>query len=278
MTGVSVLILTLNEEIHLSDCLASVAWSDDIHVVDSGSTDRTVELARAAGAHVHVYPFENFSRQRNWSLENIPFRHQWLLVLDADETTPPELIEEIRRTVAQVPEQTNGYAVRRKVIFMGRWLQYAGLFEVVWLLRLFRHERIRYEDRPVNAHPLAEGQVGRLRQSFLHGNRKGVTDLMEKFGRYALLEAEETERAGRGKGSRQVVARLTGTAEEQRRWLKRVSRRLPVRGLLKFFYLFVLCRGFRDGWPGFFYAALMGAQEFLAVRNVGCLRCGLPLR
>ena len=278
MASVSILVLVLNEEIHLPACLQSVEWSDDVHVVDSGSSDRTVEWARTMGARVHVHQFENFSRQRNWALDNVPFRHEWLLVLDADEVVPPELAEEIERVVSGGPPGVHGFRLRREVHFLGRPIRHAGQFSSFWFLRIFRRGSVRYEDRRVNAHPLTEGETATLQNHLLHNNRKGVMDLMEKFARYALLEAEEFVESQEEEKGRAVETRRTGSPEERRRRLKRLAARLPNRGLLKFVYLYVYRRGFLDGGPGFFYSALMAAQEFLSASAVGCLRRGLPVR
>jgi glycosyltransferase involved in cell wall biosynthesis len=277
VSKVSILILTYNEEANLPACLESVRWSDDIHVVDSGSTDRTLEIARAAGAHLYTHPFENFSRQRNWALANARFRHQWVLSLDADEVVPPELAEEIERAVAAAPADVNGYAVRWKVLFLGRWLQHVSQYNSFWFLRLYRHRATRYEDRQVNAYALVEGKTGRLENPLVHDNRKGLTALVEKFNRYAALEAEETLRLRGGRSETGLPARLGSVEAERRRRLKQLYMRLPFRATIKFFYLFVVCRGFLDGLPGFFYAALMAEQEFLIAANVATRKRGLPI-
>ncbi len=278
MANVSILILTYNEEANLPACLESVRWSDDIHVVDSGSTDHTLEVARAAGAHLYSHPFENFSRQRNWALANARLRHQWVLSLDADEVVPPELAEEIERAIAAAPADINGYAMRWKVMFLGRWLRHVSQYNSFWFLRLYRHRAARYEDRQVNAYALVEGKTGRLENLLVHDNRKGLTDLVEKFNRYAALEAEETLRLRGGRNETGLPTRLGSSEAERRRRWKQLYMRLPFRAPIKFFYLFVVCRGFLDGLPGFFYAALMAGQEFLIAAHVATRKRGLPTR
>lgn len=277
MAGVSVLVLTLNEEPNLRACLESVRWSDDINVVDSGSTDATVAIARELGAHVHVHPFEHFSAQRNWALRNVPFRNEWVLVLDADERVSAVLVEEIRLAVVQAPAGVAGFEMRRKVYFLGRWVKRAGQFNAFWFLRLFRHRVAQYEDRSVNEYPLVVGEVRRLCGALLHENLKSVTDLIAKFNRYATLEAEETLRLRRGDTSIGLPARLGGSALERRRWLKHLHMRLPLRSLSKFLYLYVWRRGFLDGAAGFFYCALLSSIEYLIALKVGARRRGLPL-
>lgn len=139
--SVSVLILTLNEETNLRDCLASLAWSDDVVVFDSFSTDRTCEIAAASGARVVQRKFDNWSAHQNWAVSNIDFRHPWVLYLDADERCTAELRDEVVRA-ASGDSVHSAYRIRRKDFFMGRWLKHAQLYPT-WLVRLFRPTRIR---------------------------------------------------------------------------------------------------------------------------------------
>ena len=272
MASVSVLVLTYNEELNLPGCLASAAWSDDLHVVDSGSTDATVEIARRFGAKVYVHPFENFSAQRNWALRNAAFRHEWVLVLDADERTPSDLAEEMQRAAAQAPQEIAGFEMRRKVFFMGSWIKYAGQFNHFWFLRLFRHRQTRYEDRSVNEYPLVEGEVRRLQGALLHENRKPVRDLMAKYRQYAALEARETLKLLGHQADTGLPARWRGTPAERRRWLKHLHLRLPFRGLRKFLYLFLWRGGILDGVPGLVFCVLMAAQEFMLAGELRALK------
>ncbi|MFQ5663083.1 MAG: glycosyltransferase family 2 protein [Terriglobia bacterium] len=277
MSGVSVLVLTYNEEANLPACLESVRWADDIHVVDSGSRDRTAEIARRSGAQVYVHAFENFSAQHNWALRHVRFRYDWVLALDADERTPPELAEEIRAAVAQAPPAVAGFEMRRAVGFLGRWLTHAGQFNQFWFLRLFRHRATRYEDRSVNEYPLVAGDLRRLHGWLLHENRKPVSDLLEKYNHYSTLEAAETLRLRRGSAPTALAPRWRGGPQERRRWLKHLHLRLPFRGLRKFLYLFLWRQGFRDGVPGLLFCLFMAAQEFMLSRKVGAVKRGLPV-
>jgi glycosyltransferase involved in cell wall biosynthesis len=276
--AVSVLVLTLNEELHLRDCLESVRWSDDVHVVDSGSTDRTQEIARATGAQVHVHPFENFSAQRNWALRHAPFRHEWVLVLDADERVPADLAAEMADAVARARPEVGGFEMRRRVYFQGCWLRHAGQFQAFWFLRLFRHPQTRYEDRQVNEYPIVEGERGRLHGALLHENRQPVEELLEKFRRYASMEAEETARLLRGGTATGLQARWNGTAEERRRWLKQLHLRLPFRGTRKLLYLLLWRGGLLDGPAGWSYCWLMAQQEYMISSYLRARRRGQALR
>jgi len=278
MPSVSVLVLTYNEEANLPACLESVRWSDDLHVVDSGSADRTQEIAREFGAQVYVHPFKDFSDQRNWALRNVRFAHEWVLVLDADESVPPELAEELQAAVQQAPEGVVGFEMRRKVYFLGRWLKRAGQFDAFWFLRLFRHRLARYEDRRVNEYLLIDGEVQRLRGALIHNDRKPIEFLLQRFNRYATLEAEETLRLLRGGAETGLAARLTGTTAERRRWLKQLHLRLPLRGTRKLLYLLLWRRGLLDGSAGVLFSSLMAAQEWMLSVKLTALQQGLPVR
>ena len=144
----SVLILTKNEEQDLPACLASVAWSDDVHILDSLSTDRTQEIARGAGAQVTLRPFDDYSQQRNFGLHHLPYRHPWLLILDADERVPAALASEIAQAVASVPASVVGFRIRRRDFFLGRWLKHVQASP--FYIRLVRPGQVEYTPRIVN--------------------------------------------------------------------------------------------------------------------------------
>src|SRR5688572_4260660 len=135
MPPISVTILTLNEEANLRDCLASCTWSDDVSVLDSGSTDRTCDIAREAGVAVYVNSFESFGRQRNWALDHIPVKHDWVFHLDADERFTPELVAEMESVLSAAPTEA-GFYVPAKLMFMGRWLKRSGRYPS-YQMRLF---------------------------------------------------------------------------------------------------------------------------------------------
>jgi len=278
MAGVSVLVLTYNEEANLPTCLASVRWSDDLHVVDSGSTDRTPEIAHSFGAQVYVHPFKDFSDQRNWALRHARLAHDWVLVLDADESVPSEAAEEIQAAVRQAPAGVAGFELRRKVYFLSRWLKRAGQFDAFWFLRLFRHRGARYEDRRVNEYLLLEGEIRRLHGALIHDDRKPIEFLLQRFNRYATLEAEETIRLLRGESHTGLQARLLGTAAERHRWLKQLHLRLPLRGTRKLLYLLLWRRGLLDGRAGVLFCSLMAAQEWMLSVKLAALKQGLPVR
>lgn len=256
----SVLILTLNEEIHLRSCLESVAgWARDIFVLDSNSTDGTVALARQYTPHVFFRSFDSFSAQRNWAMRRLPFGSPWLLVLDADEIVPPELAAEI--SALEPAPGLDAYRLRFRVIYEGVWIRRSSLYPT-WITRLLRHEAVEYESREVNAHPRVRGGIGRLRHDLLHWNRKGVHDFLVKHNQYTTFEAREYLRDVRAGGGISLRTLLRGPAASRRREMKRVAMRLPGRALLKFLYVFLLRGGVLDGPPGWRYCLLLAMNEF----------------
>jgi len=275
--SISVLIITYNEEANLPRCLESVRWSDDIHVVDSGSADRTQEIARRAGAHLSIHAFAGYAAQLNWAFDNLSFRHPWILYLDADEWVSPALAAELHAAVANADPGVAGFDLALRVYFLRRWIPRATLYERVWFLRLCRLDRVRYEDRQINPYPAVSGRVPRLSHPLEHDNRKGVTDLVAKYHRYAVLEAEETLRLRRGQASRELQPRWGGDWRQRRRRLKQLHLRLPLRGLRKFLYLYLWRRGFLDGAPGLLFCLLMAAQDFMLSRILGARKRNLPV-
>jgi glycosyltransferase involved in cell wall biosynthesis len=267
---VSVLILTRNEEANLGECLESVGWATEAFVVDSLSTDHTVEIARRYGAQVYSRAFEGYARQRNWALDNLPFAHDWILMLDADERVPAPLAGEITRVVRRQDNTPAGFYLARRFFFQGRWLKHGGLYPT-WLLRLFRRGRARIEQRAVNEHIIPEGEAGRLTQPFDHADRRPLSDWIAKHNRYADLEAEDYLHEKSRGYDHSLPARLWGSQAERKRWIKlRVWNRLPVglRPFLLFFRNYVILAGFLDGRAGltyhvlwsFWYPFLIGAK------------------
>lgn len=273
---VSVLVPVKNEERNLPDCLASVAWADEIFVVDSSSVDRTRDIAESMGAAVidfHYVP--GGPRKKNWSLENLPFRNEWALILDADERVTEDLALEIRDLFESNGGEPPlaGYYLNRKQFFMGRWLRHGGNFPS-WNLRLFRHQRGRYErlgtealatagDVEAHEHVVLDGAAGYLRAPLLHRDFRGVEEFIERHNRYSTWDARMRARllAGDPAGS-SIEASFFGGPVERKRFLKRIWVRLPAKPLLRFLYMYVLRAGFLDGRAGFVYACFKAIQEF----------------
>ena len=191
--SVSVMILTLNEETNLRECLASLAWSDDIVVFDSFSTDQTCAIAEAAGARVVQRKFDNWSAHQNWAVTNIGFKHPWVLYMDADERCTAELRAEVLAS-ARAGSAHAAYRIRRKDYFMGRWLKHAQLYPT-WLVRLFRPEKIRYE-RLVNPVATVDGSIGELSGHIDHYPfSHGVAHWIARHNKYSDMEAVEAVKA-----------------------------------------------------------------------------------
>jgi glycosyltransferase involved in cell wall biosynthesis len=256
---VSVLILTRNEEANIAACLESVRWASEAFVVDSFSTDRTVGIAVNHGAGVCCHGFEGYSAQRNWALDHLPFSNEWVLMLDADERVPGPLAEEIYKVVSGAIRNCGGYYMKRRLFFHGKWLKRGGLYPT-WVLRLFRRERVRFEERPMNEHAILRGTASYLHEPFDHQDVKPLSDWIARHNRYAGLEAEEflQEKMAGGYGS-SIAIRFWGNQAERKRWIKlKVWNRLPllVRPFLFFFRNYFLKLGFLDGKAGFIYHVL----------------------
>ena len=274
---VSILIPIKNEAANLPRCLQAVAWAEEIVVVDSQSTDGSQAIAEAHGTRVVQFAFNGtWPKKKNWALENIPFRHEWVFILDADEVLPPETEAEFRAIVTAPENQTNGYWINRRFMFMGRWLRHA--YYPNWNLRLFRHRVGRYErlvqgatasgDNEVHEHIVVQGATGRLRSEMDHYAFPSVDVFVEKHNRYSNWEARLALEDALGQPS----TALQSGAVSWRRRLKALSRHLPFRPTLRFLYVYLFQMGFLDGAPGYYFARLHGFYEFLAVAKTHELR------
>lgn len=254
MADVAVIVLTYNEEINIGQALDSVAgWAKELFILDSFSTDRTLDVARPYGCHIVQHTFENYARQRNFALDELPITAEWVLFLDADEWVPDALKHEISRVLAASPS-VNGFYLNRRLIWMGRWVR-RGYYPS-WILRLFRRGKGRCEDREVNEHLIVEGPAAQLAEDFIHEDRKGVTEWISKHNKYATLEAQTLLAAARDGNYQEIDAKLTGTQAQRKRWLRhRVWNRMPplLRPFFYFFYRYILKGGFLDGRPGLIF-------------------------
>jgi glycosyltransferase involved in cell wall biosynthesis len=261
--SISVLILTLNEEANLPACLESVAWSDDIVVLDSYSTDRTVEIARAAGARVVQREHDTELGQRRFGLTRIPFKHEWVYMPDADEITTAELRDEMLAIVADQDRPECAFQVRFRVLFMGRWLKHSSLYPT-WVVRLLRPGKVRFE-RDFHTRLEGDGPVGRLQSHFDHYSfNKGLNAWYEKHNRYSWFEARESLENLR-EGRLDLAGVLSADPVSRRKALKRLSYRVPARPTLRFLYMYILRLGMLDGWPGYVYCRLLAAYEYMIV-------------
>ena len=252
---VTAIVLAHNEERNLPACLESMtAWVEELFVVDSGSTDSTVAIARAWGARVVEHPFEHYGAQRNWALASLPITTPWVLNLDADERVTPELRAAIQEATTRSDGSIAGYLVARRTVFMGRWIRHGGHYPV-WHLRLFRSGRGRCEDRQYDQHFFVDGRVEKLRGDLIDVFTSDVTTFIRRHLRWAQLEAQEQSTGGEG---RIAGRQLGGSPIERRRWFREVYGRLPlfVRPALYFVYRYIIRLGFLDGAEGLVFHLL----------------------
>jgi glycosyltransferase involved in cell wall biosynthesis len=251
---VTVAILTLNEEANLPQALRSVCgWAREVVVIDSGSQDRTKEIARSFGARVIENPFKDYSTQRNFALQGAGIETEWAFFLDADEWMPSQLRDEICTVVSSSPQE-DGFLLRFRLMWMGRWVR-RGYYPT-WLLRLVRRSRASCEARAVNEHLVVEGRVGHLRADLIHEDRKSLTEWAAKQVRYAEAEARLLC-AERSDATMPPLSTQAG----RKRWLRdKVWVRLPpvARAFVYFGYRYVLRLGFLDGLAGLSFHFLQG--------------------
>lgn len=269
---VSVLIPAKNEEANLPACLESVAVADEVIVVDSQSSDRSIEISQKSGANVVQFYFNGrWPKKKNWSLENLPFRNEWILIVDCDERITPELWAEIAAAIEN-PDY-NGYYLNRKVFFLGTWIQHGGRYPD-WNLRLFRHQKGRYEnlgteeirntgDNEVHEHVILEGKVGYLKNDMLHIDFRDVYHWLERHNRYSNWEARVYLNLLTGRGDHGTIgANMLGDAVQRKRFLKKVWVHLPFKPFLRFLISYVFQFGFLDGRAGYTYARLLSQYEY----------------
>ena len=273
---VSVLVPIKNEAENLPRCLGCVQWADEIFVVDSHSTDGSVEIAQRHGAKVVQFDFNGtWPKKKNWALENLPFKNDWVLILDADEVLPAEAATEIGDAIANTGGIA-GYWINRRFFFLGRWLRHS--YYPNWNLRLFRHSLGRYErlttaetrsgDNEVHEHVVVQGPTARLRCEMDHYAFPSVEVFVEKHNRYSNWEAcVAADKLLHGSPQD-----LSSEAVGRRRRLKMISQRLPLRPLLRFLYIYIWQKGFLDGRDGYYFARLHAIYEFLSVAKTYELR------
>ena len=241
---ISLIILTYNEEIHIERLLKNIDdWCDDVFIIDSFSTDKTLEIAKKYGAKIFQHKFENQAQQFNWALDNVKIKNDWVLRLDADEYLTEELKEEIGDIIRPCGGQDiNGYYIKRRVYFMNRWIKH-GDYYPFWFLRLFKKGKARSEQREMDEHMiLSEGKAAKLKNDFIDDNKKGLTDWINKHNNYA---------------SREAAAVLTGDFGISK---KNFYYRLPLffRACAYFCYRYFLRLGFLDGKEGLIFHFLQG--------------------
>jgi glycosyltransferase involved in cell wall biosynthesis len=283
---VSVLVPVKNEEANLVGCLRRLRWAGQVVVVDSQSTDGTVPLAQALDAEVYqfYYSAEGWPKKKNWALAEVDWRHEWVLIMDADEHMTPELAREIAAAIGGRGPAAEGYWLNRRFMFTGRWIRHCGYYPS-WNLRLFKHARGRYErignlgrtgsgDNEVHEHVVLAGgaEATYLKNDFLHYAYPDLATWVEKHNRYSTWEAH----AMRAGDSGAVRASLLGGPIARRRWLKAKTRRLPFRPFLRFVYAYVFQLGFLDGYAGYCLCVLLAWYEFISLAKLHEMRQPRP--
>jgi glycosyltransferase involved in cell wall biosynthesis len=255
MSPVSVVVLTFNSEATIGATLDSAAGlSDDVHVVDSGSSDATLAIVAAKGAKLAAHPFENYGAQRNWAIANLPLRHSWQLHLDADERITPELKAEIAALLAApVPEDIGGFYIPRLVHFHGRALKHGGMYPI-YHMRLFRTGRGSCEARKYDQHFRADGRTEKLRHPMIDDIRLSFGEWTNRHNRWADAEVDEILEPG-GAG---VIQAGSGDPVAEKRRARGWYYRAPLfwRAFALFFYRYVVKLGFLDGKEGLIFYVL----------------------
>jgi glycosyltransferase involved in cell wall biosynthesis len=264
---VTVIIPVRNEAHNLPRCLGALVDVAEVIVVDSQSTDATVEIARDFGARVVQFHYPGgWPKKRQWAMDTLPLAHDWLLLLDADEVLTPELTTEIQRAI-QNPE-INGYYLALRIYFLGRVLRHGDAR--FWKLSLFRRGKGKYEcrlrdqdvsmaDMEIHEHVCIDGPTARLENSLIHHNIESLSRYIQKHNEYSNWEARvltEKEAAG------EIPASLIGTQAQRRRWLKQKLFGIPGSPILLFIYRYVFRLGFLDGVPGLIYCGFQAVQMF----------------
>lgn len=264
----SIVILTLNEADNLPACLESVRSCDDIVVLDSGSTDATAEIARAAGARVFVRPFDSFAAQRNHAQKNVPFHHPWVFHLDADEKFTEELAGECA-LAASDSDGLDGYFVAPRMLWQGKWIPHCTDFPA-WQARFVRVPDFDFVDSGHGQREAPQMRMGRLRANYLHDlSSDGIDGWLEKHRRYACAEAAQFLSDRKHISPRHLFARERLL---RRRALKHLSYYLPFRPTARFLYQYLLRRGFLDGGAGLTYCRLLARYEGFATEELRKLR------
>lgn len=262
MSSISVIILTHNEEKHIGRCIASLLpFTNQIFIVDSFSTDQTVEIAHSMGAVVAQNPWVNYATQFNYGIQHTPFKTTWLMRMDADEYVLPELATEIQNRLPTLPTDVSGIYIKRRVMFMNRWMRH-GAYYPIWLLRLWRSGQGICEETWMDEHiKLSTGRSIQFAHDLVDHNLNNLTWWTQKHNLYAIREVIDILNMRYNfDQSIRVEPKLFGTQEQRKRYLKLRYATLPLftRPFLYFFYRYFVRLGLIDGRPGLMWHFLQG--------------------
>jgi glycosyltransferase involved in cell wall biosynthesis len=268
----SAIVATRNEARNLPRCLDSLRDAGEVYVIDSQSTDSTIEVAKSFGAHVVQFHYKGgWPKKRQWAMDSLPLSYEWILLIDADEALTPELVSEIRQAIQNT--KFDGYYINLRMFFLGRELRHSGAS--FYKLLLFRRGKARFEcrlkeqddsmaDMEVHEHIIVESElktrVAKLNHALLHHNVESLSHYILKHDKYSNWEARMWFEGDANASD--LPPSLVGSQAQRRRWLRKTFFGIPGSPVLFFLYKYILCLGFLDGIPGLIYCGLQGVQFF----------------
>lgn len=264
---ISVIVPVRNEARNLPRCLESLRQFAEVYVIDSQSSDESVELARTAGAKIVQFYYQGgWPKKRQWALNTLPLKYEWVLLLDADEVVTPSLAREIRAAISD--PAINGYHLGLQMWFLGRPLRFSGAR--FWKTSLFRRKKGRFEcrlaaqdssmaDMEVHEHVIVDGSTTFLKEPLIHHNVDSLSRYIRKHDEYSNWESEVLSQT---LGPEDLQPHLFGSQAQRRRWLKKKFFALPGSPVALFLYRYLFCFGFLDGVPGLIYCGLQAVQMF----------------
>lgn len=280
VASIDVMIITFNESLNLPRCLAALqGWTRNVFVIDSGSTDGTQEIARSYGATVVHHDWPGYANQKNWGLDNLPMQADWTLIIDADEVITDEVRRRLVEIASRAPTEIreNGFFINRLTYFMGRPLRHCGYFPS-WNLRFFKRGAGRYEDREVHEHVVIEDPVGYVKEPMIHDDRRGLEHYVAKHNRYSTLEAQALFEEIYSSKHQEREANITRDTQ-RRRWVKRhIMPYMPMPGLWRFMYMYILRLGILDGRAGLEFSRFISLYDSLVSLKLRELRRQRKLR
>lgn len=258
----SVVILTFNEEQHIERCIKSVlTFANEVFVIDSFSSDKTIEIAESLGAKVYQNAWKNYATQFNWGLKNCPIKTQWVMRLDADEFVMPALAEEIKLNLNSIENDVTGIYVKRRVYFMDKWIKHGGYYPI-WLLRIWQHKKGYCEERWMDEHvKVSPGKSIHFRNDIVDHNLNGITLWTQKHNGYATREAVDIlNNIYSFLTYDDIAPKFFGSQSQRKRWLKLKYSQMPLflRPFLYFIYRYFFQLGILDGKPGLVWHFLQG--------------------
>ncbi|MBC7409433.1 MAG: glycosyltransferase family 2 protein [Arcicella sp.] len=281
MQDISVIILTFNEEKHIARCIQSLlSFTNKIYIIDSGSTDKTIEIAENLGAKVTVNQWVNYATQFNFGIETNPFKTKWLMRMDSDEYVLPELSDEINQKLLVIPEEISGMYIKRRVLFFDKWIRH-GAYYPIWLLRIWRNGHGICEESWMDEHiKLFQGKTVQMQEDLVDHNLNNLTWWTQKHNLYAIREVIDLLNIKYNfRDFEAVEPKLLGTQEQRKRYLKVKYASFPLftRPIIYFIYRYFLRMGFIDGkqglmWhflQGFWYRFLIDAKIYEIYHRVG---------